>query len=266
MPSRMHGVHLSIDPHAHTTPRRPRHTPTRRPKGHAVTHAERAPEYGCPPPTTPHRAHRSATVCPKGHVSRHTGSPPPTAPGMPHHKLTARPNRHGVKHAGSIQPVHATAAGGVGSRKPRHTVGSGCQGGRQGRMPFLRCRRRISGRPGGGIRFHGAMCRSKSRKGPTPLHFVPLRPGAFTSAGVFDGAISISALQWLCNADRKEHVPQRRLKCFFMVWPPMHSQPLSANPSIRVWPSCEPRPFLDRLRTSKMYSDCIAAGECHPGP
>eukprot|EP01001_Neometanema_parovale_P007514 NODE_3813_length_1159_cov_87.066602_g3626_i0.p1 GENE.NODE_3813_length_1159_cov_87.066602_g3626_i0~~NODE_3813_length_1159_cov_87.066602_g3626_i0.p1 ORF type:complete len:370 (+),score=71.49 NODE_3813_length_1159_cov_87.066602_g3626_i0:64-1110(+) len=34
--------------------------------------------------------------------------------------------------------------------------------------------------------------------------------------GCFDGAISISALQWLCNADRKEHIPQRRLKKFFM--------------------------------------------------
>eukprot|EP00166_Cyanidium_caldarium_P002661 ctg_2606.g773 len=29
--------------------------------------------------------------------------------------------------------------------------------------------------------------------------------------GVFDGAISVSALQWLCNADRTEHEPRRRL-------------------------------------------------------
>ena len=34
-------------------------------------------------------------------------------------------------------------------------------------------------------------------------------------AGAFDGAISISALQWLCNADRKEHVPPKRLYKFF---------------------------------------------------
>lgn len=33
--------------------------------------------------------------------------------------------------------------------------------------------------------------------------------------GSFDGAISISALQWLCNADRKENVPFKRLKLFF---------------------------------------------------
>jgi 18S rRNA (guanine1575-N7)-methyltransferase len=33
--------------------------------------------------------------------------------------------------------------------------------------------------------------------------------------GCFDGAISISALQWLCNADHARHVPQKRLKVFF---------------------------------------------------
>lgn len=38
------------------------------------------------------------------------------------------------------------------------------------------------------------------------LHFRP---------GTFDGCISISALQWLCNADHRDHVPQKRLKIFF---------------------------------------------------
>lgn len=33
-------------------------------------------------------------------------------------------------------------------------------------------------------------------------HGLPLRPGAF------DGAISISAVQWLCNADRAGHDPR----------------------------------------------------------
>eukprot|EP00759_Apiculatamorpha_spiralis_P008373 PhF_6_TR1541/c0_g1_i1/m.2812/K19306/BUD23; 18S rRNA (guanine1575-N7)-methyltransferase len=37
----------------------------------------------------------------------------------------------------------------------------------------------------------------------------PFRPATF------DGAISISAVQWLCNADRREHIPQKRLKAFF---------------------------------------------------
>lgn len=34
-------------------------------------------------------------------------------------------------------------------------------------------------------------------------------------AGSFDGAISISALQWLGNADKTSHNPKRRLKVFF---------------------------------------------------
>lgn len=33
--------------------------------------------------------------------------------------------------------------------------------------------------------------------------------------GVFDGAISISALQWLCNVDKRGHEPFKRLKLFF---------------------------------------------------
>eukprot|EP01065_Artemidia_motanka_P029357 TRINITY_DN3548_c0_g6_i1.p1 TRINITY_DN3548_c0_g6~~TRINITY_DN3548_c0_g6_i1.p1 ORF type:complete len:320 (+),score=92.39 TRINITY_DN3548_c0_g6_i1:98-1057(+) len=38
---------------------------------------------------------------------------------------------------------------------------------------------------------------------------LPFRPG------VFDGCISVSALQWLCCAHRKSHLPNRRLKAFF---------------------------------------------------
>ncbi len=38
---------------------------------------------------------------------------------------------------------------------------------------------------------------------------LPFRPGSF------DGAISISALQWLCNADKKYHKPHKRLLKFF---------------------------------------------------
>jgi len=33
--------------------------------------------------------------------------------------------------------------------------------------------------------------------------------------GVFDGAISVSALQWLCNAEKSSHVPYKRLSVFF---------------------------------------------------
>nr|XP_033778402.1 probable 18S rRNA (guanine-N(7))-methyltransferase [Geotrypetes seraphini] len=38
---------------------------------------------------------------------------------------------------------------------------------------------------------------------------LPFRPG------IFDGCISISALQWLCNADKRIHSPPRRLYRFF---------------------------------------------------
>ncbi|KAL6189046.1 hypothetical protein ACLB2K_040436 [Fragaria x ananassa] len=34
-------------------------------------------------------------------------------------------------------------------------------------------------------------------------------------SGVIDGAISISAVQWLCNADKSSHNPRFRLKAFF---------------------------------------------------
>lgn len=33
--------------------------------------------------------------------------------------------------------------------------------------------------------------------------------------GAFDGAISVSVLQWLCNADKSDHVPKKRLSRFF---------------------------------------------------
>ena len=40
-------------------------------------------------------------------------------------------------------------------------------------------------------------------------HGCPFRPG------VFDGCISISAVQWLCNADNYLHDPRKRLAAFF---------------------------------------------------
>lgn len=38
---------------------------------------------------------------------------------------------------------------------------------------------------------------------------LPFKPGSF------DGAISISTVQWLCNAFKTEHVPKQRIKRFF---------------------------------------------------
>ena len=39
--------------------------------------------------------------------------------------------------------------------------------------------------------------------------------GLFFRPGMFDGVISISVLQWLCNADKKSQHPHRRLYKFF---------------------------------------------------
>lgn len=41
--------------------------------------------------------------------------------------------------------------------------------------------------------------------------------GLFFRPNSFDGAISISVIQWLCNADKREHVPQKRIKKFFQT-------------------------------------------------
>uniref|UniRef100_A0AC11CBC5 BUD23 rRNA methyltransferase and ribosome maturation factor n=1 Tax=Ovis aries TaxID=9940 RepID=A0AC11CBC5_SHEEP len=38
---------------------------------------------------------------------------------------------------------------------------------------------------------------------------IPFKPGTF------DACISISAVQWLCNANKKSDIPARRLYCFF---------------------------------------------------
>lgn len=39
--------------------------------------------------------------------------------------------------------------------------------------------------------------------------------GTFFRPGTFDGVISISAIQWLCNADKTHHNPVKRLYKFF---------------------------------------------------
>ena len=44
-------------------------------------------------------------------------------------------------------------------------------------------------------------------------HGLPLRPGTF------DGAISISAVQWLCNADKSSHEPRYELKAVAQTHP-----------------------------------------------
>uniref|UniRef100_A0ACD5ZCQ8 Uncharacterized protein n=1 Tax=Avena sativa TaxID=4498 RepID=A0ACD5ZCQ8_AVESA len=47
------------------------------------------------------------------------------------------------------------------------------------------------------------------------LLLVDMGEGLGLRPGVIDGAISISAVQWLCNADKSSHEPRLRLKAFF---------------------------------------------------
>jgi len=47
------------------------------------------------------------------------------------------------------------------------------------------------------------------------LVYTDMGQGVHFRPGSFDGCISISALQWLCNADHKDHIPHKRLRAFF---------------------------------------------------
>jgi len=53
------------------------------------------------------------------------------------------------------------------------------------------------------------------RKAEGDMFLADLGEGLFFRPGMFDGAISISALQWLCNADKKYHEPKKRITKFF---------------------------------------------------
>jgi len=53
------------------------------------------------------------------------------------------------------------------------------------------------------------------REGEGDLILGDMGEGMPFRAGAFDGAISISALQWLCNRDKSYHKPGKRLYTFF---------------------------------------------------
>ncbi|KAJ3091824.1 Williams Beuren syndrome chromosome region 22 protein [Quaeritorhiza haematococci] len=57
--------------------------------------------------------------------------------------------------------------------------------------------------------------KKKSTIGHWDLFHQDIGQGVGFRPGVFDGAISISVIQWLCNADKTGHVPRRRLMRFF---------------------------------------------------
>lgn len=56
---------------------------------------------------------------------------------------------------------------------------------------------------------------AKEREVAGDIFLADMGDGLFFRPGMFDGAISISALQWLCNADKKYHEPRRRITKFF---------------------------------------------------
>lgn len=53
------------------------------------------------------------------------------------------------------------------------------------------------------------------RESKGDLILADMGAGMFFRAGMFDAAISISAIQWLCNADKTNHNPYKRLNHFF---------------------------------------------------
>lgn len=56
---------------------------------------------------------------------------------------------------------------------------------------------------------------AKERETEGDLVLGDMGEGVPFRAGCFDGAISVSALQWLFNADKKSHKPVKRLYNFF---------------------------------------------------
>ena len=63
------------------------------------------------------------------------------------------------------------------------------------------------------MRSRDHMFDSLQAEGDLLLH--DLGQGLGLRPGSADGAISISALQWLCNADKASHKPAKRLAAFF---------------------------------------------------
>jgi len=74
-------------------------------------------------------------------------------------------------------------------------------------MAYISCRDQPSNH------FSSAVAQEREVEGD--LFLQDMGDGLAFRPGTFDGVISISALQWLCNADRKTHHPPKRLYRFF---------------------------------------------------
>uniref|UniRef100_T1JKW4 18S rRNA (guanine-N(7))-methyltransferase n=1 Tax=Strigamia maritima TaxID=126957 RepID=T1JKW4_STRMM len=62
---------------------------------------------------------------------------------------------------------------------------------------------------------HAMLKVAKEREVEGDLILLDMGQGLGFRAGTFDAAMSISAIQWLCNADKKSHSPPKRLYQFF---------------------------------------------------
>ena len=81
-----------------------------------------------------------------------------------------------------------------------------------------------------------AVAQEREVEGDLFLH--DMGEGLGFRAGTFDGVISVSALQWLCNADRKTQHPPKRLHCFFSsLYACMVSSPLATRLELATWTS-----------------------------
>nr|CAG4642722.1 EOG090X0BBW [Evadne anonyx] len=99
---------------------------------------------------------------------------------------------------------------GLPEDQPCHLLDLGCGSGLSGE--FLS----EQGHTWVGVDISDAMLNvAKEKEVEGDVALVDLGQGLPFRAGAFDGAISISALQWLCNADKTSHNPAKRLNKLF---------------------------------------------------
>jgi len=99
---------------------------------------------------------------------------------------------------------------GLPEDQPCHLLDLGCGSGLSGE--FLS----EQGHTWVGVDISEAMLNvAKEKEVEGDIAVVDLGQGLPFRAGAFDGAISISALQWLCNADKTSHNPAKRLHKLF---------------------------------------------------
>eukprot|EP01116_Phalansterium_solitarium_P000455 TRINITY_DN1029_c0_g1_i1.p1 TRINITY_DN1029_c0_g1~~TRINITY_DN1029_c0_g1_i1.p1 ORF type:complete len:303 (-),score=90.51 TRINITY_DN1029_c0_g1_i1:111-1019(-) len=68
-----------------------------------------------------------------------------------------------------------------------------------------------------GIDISPHMLAIAAERGGGDVFLGDMGDGMFFRPGMFDGAISVSALQWLCNADKRWHEPRKRIARFFQT-------------------------------------------------